>query len=68
MNERHLSSRGFFSFFAMIAVLTLTILACGVGAGAPAPSAEQPGAAMPTESSIAGDTRRVCFDSHSCHP
>ncbi len=50
MNERHLSSRGFFSFFAMIAVLTLTILACGVGAGAPAPSAEQPGAAMPTES------------------
>jgi hypothetical protein len=50
MNERHLSSRGFFSFLAMIAVLTLTILACGVGAGAPAPSAEQPGAAMPTES------------------
>jgi len=52
MNKLHLSLRGIFSFFAMISVLTLTILACGAGAGSPAPepSAEQPGAAMPTQS------------------
>lgn len=42
MNKLYLSPRGFFSFMAMIAVLTLATMACLAGSAAPAPSSAEP--------------------------